>query len=188
MINHDPILMNIALSGCSSGGKSTLLEALARRGYACVPEPGRRIVDAASPDDPILPWHDSAQFLQACTHMAITDHRTAQGLTFFDRSLLDAACGFARMGPLPAHVALALQTCRYHHTVYLTPPWPQIYHQDAARRHGFAEAVAEYDALCDWLPHWGYRTVDIPRLSVQDRVVWLLSQVHSDLTPQKDTP
>ena len=32
------------LSGCSGGGKSTLLAALARRGFATVEEPGRRIV------------------------------------------------------------------------------------------------------------------------------------------------
>jgi predicted ATPase len=143
--------MNIVHSGCSSGGKSTLLSALAQRGSACVPEPGRRIVDTADPDDPVLPWHDIALF--------------------------DAACGFARRGPLPADVALALQTCRYHPTVYLTPPWPQIYQQNTARRHRFAEAVAVYDALCDWLPQWGCRTRDIPRLPVEDRVAWLLQDL-----------
>ena len=34
----------VILSGCSGGGKSTLLDALAERGFAVVPEPGRRIV------------------------------------------------------------------------------------------------------------------------------------------------
>jgi predicted ATPase len=169
--------MNIILSGCSGGGKSTLLAALAQRGYACVPEPGRRIVDAAAPDDPILPWHNAALFNATCMQMAIIDHRLATGLTFFDRSLLDAACAFARRGVLPADVALAIQTCRYHPTVYLTPPWPEIYQQDATRRHGFAEAVAEYDALRDWLPAWGYRIRDIPQLPVDDRVAWLCADV-----------
>jgi predicted ATPase len=169
--------MNIILSGCSGGGKSTLLAALAQRGYACVPEPGRRIVDAAAPDDPILPWHNAALFNATCMQMAIVDHRLATGLTFFDRSLLDAACAFARRGVLPADVALAIQTCRYHPTVYLTPPWPEIYQQDVTRRHGFAEAVAEYDALRDWLPVWGYRTRDIPQLPVDDRVAWLCANL-----------
>jgi predicted ATPase len=172
--------MNIVISGCSGGGKSTLLSALKQRGFATVSEPGWRIVEAAAPDDPVLPWNDSTMFGAACVQMAIADHRKAQGLTFFDRSLLDAACGFARRGPLPADVALALQTCRYHATVYLTPPWPEIFVQDAARRHGFAEAVAEYDALSDWLPSWGYATQDIPRLPVAERVAWLLAQVYGE--------
>jgi hypothetical protein len=34
----------VAISGCSSGGKSTLLAELGRRGHATVEEPGRRIV------------------------------------------------------------------------------------------------------------------------------------------------
>jgi predicted ATPase len=35
----------IVISGCSGGGKSTLVAELARRGYASVEEPGRRIVE-----------------------------------------------------------------------------------------------------------------------------------------------
>jgi predicted ATPase len=34
----------VAISGCSGGGKSTLLFELKRRGYAVVEEPGRRII------------------------------------------------------------------------------------------------------------------------------------------------
>ena len=34
----------VIISGCSGGGKSTLLAELARRGYRVVEEPGRRIV------------------------------------------------------------------------------------------------------------------------------------------------
>jgi predicted ATPase len=34
----------VVISGCSGGGKSTLLAELARRGHAVVEEPGRRIV------------------------------------------------------------------------------------------------------------------------------------------------
>jgi len=34
----------VIISGCSGGGKSTLLAELGRRGYAVVEEPGRRIV------------------------------------------------------------------------------------------------------------------------------------------------
>ena len=34
----------VVISGCSGGGKSTLLAELGRRGYAVVEEPGLRIV------------------------------------------------------------------------------------------------------------------------------------------------
>jgi predicted ATPase len=35
----------VVISGCSGGGKSTLLAELVGRGYAAVEEPGRRIVE-----------------------------------------------------------------------------------------------------------------------------------------------
>jgi predicted ATPase len=34
----------VVISGCSGGGKSTLIAEFGRRGYAIVEEPGRRIV------------------------------------------------------------------------------------------------------------------------------------------------
>jgi predicted ATPase len=34
----------VVISGCSGGGKSTLIAELGRRGYPVVEEPGRRIV------------------------------------------------------------------------------------------------------------------------------------------------
>ncbi|MEL6962475.1 MAG: AAA family ATPase, partial [Pseudomonadota bacterium] len=36
----------VVISGCSGGGKSTLLEALKRLGHGVVEEPGRRIVQS----------------------------------------------------------------------------------------------------------------------------------------------
>ena len=41
-INGSPML--VVVSGCSGGGKSTLLAEMARRGYLVFPEPGRQIV------------------------------------------------------------------------------------------------------------------------------------------------
>ena len=53
----------VVLSGCSGGGKSTLLAELRRRGHATVDEPGRRIVKDESADGgTALPWIDLAAF------------------------------------------------------------------------------------------------------------------------------
>ncbi|WP_207234152.1 AAA family ATPase [Pseudomonas aeruginosa] len=38
----------VAISGCSGGGKSTLLAELKLRGHAVVEEPGRRIIQEES--------------------------------------------------------------------------------------------------------------------------------------------
>lgn len=47
------------MTGFSCGGNSTLLEALGQRGFATVPEPGRRIVaEEIAGYDRSLPWAD----------------------------------------------------------------------------------------------------------------------------------
>jgi predicted ATPase len=53
----------VVISGCSGGGKSTLLSELARRGYPVVEEPGRRIVqDELAGNGAALPWVDPVAF------------------------------------------------------------------------------------------------------------------------------
>jgi len=49
----------VVISGCSGGGKSTLLAELGSHGYATVEEPGRRIVkEELKAGGPALPWVD----------------------------------------------------------------------------------------------------------------------------------
>jgi predicted ATPase len=64
----------VVISGCSSGGKSTLLAELGRRGYATVEEPGRRIVRRElAGDGSALPWVNGAAFARGAIQLAIAD-------------------------------------------------------------------------------------------------------------------
>jgi predicted ATPase len=68
----------VVISGCSSGGKSTLLAELGRRGYTVVEEPGRRIVKGELAGDGLaLPWVDATAFLRRAVAMALADRASA---------------------------------------------------------------------------------------------------------------
>ena len=55
----------IIITGCSGGGKSTLLSGLSRKGYLVVPEPGRQIVkEQESIGGYGLPWENLDHFLE----------------------------------------------------------------------------------------------------------------------------
>jgi predicted ATPase len=157
----------IVISGCSSGGKSTLLAALAARGHAVVEEPGRRVLRSGGP----RPDVDLAGFLEACVALAVEDFASAEGVTFFDRGLFDALSGLDALG-VPGGEARAVLRAemRYAPVVLMTPPWPEIYAQDAERTHGFADAVKEYDRLMRDYARAGYRTQVLRRASVTERV------------------
>lgn len=163
----------IVLSGCSAGGKSTLLAALAERGCATVPEPGRRVIAAGGP----RPEQDLRGFLWACLALAEADldaDPKADGLIIHDRSAVDAVSGLIALGEMDRGAAQArLAKRRYGDPVILFPPWPEIFVADAARTHGFDDAVAEAERLARDYPSFGYSCAIIPRMGVADRVAWL---------------
>ncbi len=170
-------MTKICVSGCSGGGKSTLLDELARRGHVTVAEPGRIIVrEQLAQRGTALPWADGKAFLDLVLARAITDFEGATGpVTFFDRGIVDAVVGLERMGHAYPDI---LNTYRYDSPVFLSPPWEEIFVGDAERQHGFKEAVAEYDALATAFPANGYETITLPKTSVAERADFVLDALN----------
>ncbi|MDR2326625.1 MAG: AAA family ATPase [Acidovorax sp.] len=171
----------VVISGCSGGGKSTLLAELERRGHAVVEEPGRRVVQAAlRSGEATLPWIDMAGFLRRCIALALDDHARAarhQGSwVFFDRSLVDAVAALQAL-PGEALPPVPPLSSLYHPRVFLTPPWPEIYVQDAERRHAMEAAQAEFERLQLAYPALGYEALLLPKLSVAERADWVLQSL-----------
>ncbi len=170
----------VIISGCSGGGKSTLLTELARRGHATVAEPFMRLLQAyrAGSGDP-SPWEEPLLFLRRVAQVALEDRTTAKdapGWVFFDRGLIDAASALESLGDEDALQALARPN-PYHPTVFLAPPWPQIYVMDDDRRHGLDKAVREYERLSRDYPALGYAVEHLPKFSVAERADFILARL-----------
>ncbi|TNB49700.1 ATPase [Martelella lutilitoris] len=168
------------ISGCSGGGKSSLIEALAAKGFAVVPEPGRRIVaEEVAGEGMALPWVDMAAFARRAVAMAAADHQAiceTAGPVFFDRGLIDAVAGLCHATGA-AEVPDIARKLRYNATVFMTPPWPEIYVTDAERRHGLDDGIAEYERLMDFYPKLGYRPVVLPKADIETRIRFILQRV-----------
>jgi predicted ATPase len=167
----------VVISGCSGGGKSTLLAALGRRGLAVVEEPGRRIVrEELKGGGCALPWVDLAAFARRAIAIAIEDRAGAAGnagWTFFDRGLIDAAVALEQA--TGEKVAAQLNAANpYCPKVFLAPPWQEIYADDAERRHSFVTAVAEYQRLSAAYLGLGYDVVLLPRISPEERADFVI--------------
>ena len=100
----------VVVSGCSSGGKSTLIAELGKRGHAVVDEPGRRIVkEELARGGSALPWADGVAFARRAMAIALADRagaRSLDGWVFFDRGLIDAAAALEHMTGKPVLTAL----------------------------------------------------------------------------------
>lgn len=171
----------VVISGCSGGGKSTLLAELRRRGFAVVEEPGRRIVaEELAGDGAALPWIDPVAFARRAIALALVDRAAAPsaGWVFFDRGLIDAAVALEHLTAEPA-VETLCRLHRYHRRVFMAPPWPQIHVVDRERRHGLDEAVAEYERLQVAYPALGYDVLVLPRASIAGRAEVVLETLNA---------
>jgi predicted ATPase len=108
-------------------------------------------------------------------------HRSALGLSgpvIFDRGVPDVL-GYLRLNGLsiPSHVVRAAETFRYHHRVFVAPPWPEIFAPDAERKQSFQEAQTTYEAMVETYSALGYRLIPLPLESVQERVQFVLAAI-----------
>ena len=169
----------VMISGCSGGGKSTLLSELARRGCTVVAEPGRRIIaEEREGDGSALPWIDAPAFGRRALAMSVADHARAQGLTFFDRGVVDAAVAIRASGGDDPAAAVAAH--RYD-WLFLAPPWPEIYENDADRRHSLETALRDYERVRQAYRDAGYDPILLPRDTVAARADFVLATVRADL-------
>ena len=177
----------VVISGCSGGGKSTLLSEFSHNGYAIIPEVGREIVkEQLIQKGNITPWDNPRQFCEQAIERSIAAYHQAEQmilnkdnkLVFFDRSILDGVSYYHTLKTNdPKEYNSLINTLRYYSTVFMAPPWQDIFCNDTERKHSFEEAVVEYQQLIKFYAHSGYNIVELPKMSVKERFKFVISSI-----------
>jgi predicted ATPase len=180
----DRIERLFVLTGGPGSGKSTLIEALARAGYAGSVEAGRAIIqDQVAIDGLALPWRDPAAFAELMLCWEMRSYHMAKdqaGLVFFDRGVPDVLGYLRLLGlRLPAHMDNAARIFRYNPSVFIAPPWQAIFRGDRERKQSFDEAVRTYEAMVVTYRDYGYELIDLPRATIEERVRFVLERARS---------
>ncbi|MFF0739732.1 AAA family ATPase [Streptomyces sp. NPDC004111] len=172
----------VVVTGGPGSGKSTLIEALAREGFAHSQEAGRGVIQGQSAiGGPGLPWADRALFAELMLGWELRSYELAgrlAGPVVFDRGVPDTV-GYLRLEglPVPAHLDAAARRFRYRGRVLVAPPWEEIYVRDAERRQSFAEAVRTYEAMVETYTRYGYEPVELPCVDVGARVRFVRTEL-----------
>ena len=174
------------ITGCSGGGKSTIIDVLRARGFLCVDEVGRNIVQQQMRiGGDATPWQDQIKFRELLLSRYMYVYEQVEERTqpvFFDRGIPEGI-GYSRLMKVPTleHHRAAARIYRYAKTVFVTPPWREIFRNDEERKHTYEDAVAEYELTLEIYPKYGYELIEIPKGPISERIDFILSQIPPSL-------
>jgi predicted ATPase len=171
------------ITGGPGAGKSSLAASLKSKGFNCVEEASRQLImELAAEDADCLPWKDMFCFADKVLDRMIQSYEQSVGneVCFFDRGLPDIVA-YLKAASLPVAEKFyqAIQSYRYATTVFLLPPWKEIYVNDPERWQTFEESVALYESIKEVYQTFGYAIVELPHVSVEKRATSVVEVVNA---------
>jgi predicted ATPase len=173
------------LTGGPGSGKTTILRQLEGRGYSCVPEVARQIIqEQVRNGGTALPWADRALYTSLMLERSVQsyeEYATALVPTFFDRGIPDTL-GYARLVGFTDDVWIrdACDWYRYASTVFLAPAWKEIYETDSERKQDFDEAERTCALIAETYRKCGYEVLEIPKAPPKERAEFIVNRVQAD--------
>ncbi len=129
-----------------------------------------------------MPWADTALYTELMLRRSIEsflEHTPAEELTFADRGIPDTLC-YARLIDFatPEPIRRACAKYRYAPCVFIAPPWKEIYETDRERKQDFDEAGRTYEQMVRVYEEYGYKLLELPRLSPAGRADFVTYQLN----------
>jgi predicted ATPase len=169
------------ITGGPGFGKTLLIEELQQLGYHCSGEFARELIltQQESGGD-ILPWKNAKLFQQNILEkrIAFFDSVPDGSLAFADRGIPDQLA-FARYRGFRAPEVLIECAGKYRYApqVFVTPPWPEIFTNDAIRTETFEEALRIHEFIVKTYLDLNYQIIELPLLPVKQRINYLLQNL-----------
>lgn len=170
------------ITGGPGSGKTSIIDMLNSRGYLCVSEVGREIIqeqikiggDATHSKNQIR-FRDLMLSRSIATFVEV---REKVKPVFFDRGIPELV-GYCRLikSDIPESLRDAVKLYYYNQKVFITPPWEEIYQHDTERKQTWEEAVETYQRVAESYIEAGYQLVEIPKASILERVDYILSHI-----------
>ena len=169
----------IAITGGPATGKSSIVEHLVSKGFYCMKEISRALtlkaqkegVDQLFLKDPL--WF-SEQLLELRVKQFNKAHQSLSNLVFFDRGLIDIVAYLDYINcEYSNKFKLECKKNRYD-KVFILNPWKAIYTQDNERYETFKQSTEIHKFLVKWYNYFDYKLIEVPQLSVEERVAFIL--------------
>jgi len=173
----------IVITGGPGTGKTTLIKELEKRNFNCTPEISRQITQTAREkgidhlflEDPLL---FSKLLLDGREQQYIDATSNSASIIFFDRGMPDV---HAYMNHFKnEYPDIYLKKCkRYRYdSIFLLPPWEEIYTTDDERYETFELSISIYKHLKIAYTELDYKIVEVPFGNVSFRADFILERIN----------
>lgn len=174
----------IVVTGGPGTGKTTLLKEIHAKGFTYIPEVARKIIqEQMGINGDALPWKNKEKYSQLMLQRSVQAYADAvtmhsQDIIFFDRGIPDtlAYCTLAEI-PISHQLNFAVQQHRYNSTVFILPPWKEIYQTDNERKQDFEEAIKTFHVLTKTYTRLNYKLIEVPKLRTDERANFILQYI-----------
>jgi predicted ATPase len=160
------------ITGGPGSGKSSLLTALIDQSYQGFEEISRIIIrEQHETSGDKVPWQNLAAFAELCyERMSVQlDECHSDSTCFYDRGLPDIIA-YVKRGGLNVPAKYFEKAKAYNRTVFLAPPWQEIFINDSERPESFKDAIEIYRFLKSTYTELGFTIIELPKVSIQERI------------------
>ena len=171
----------IIITGGPGFGKTSVISALENRGFHCFHEFSRSLIkEQLTLGGDILPWKNLEKFSEIVFQNRLMQYQNAPEnlLSFYDRGIPDVIAYLEKDKIIPQQNYInALKENLYHRTVFITPPWKEIYINDTERKENFDDSIVAHEHILNKYISLGYNLIELPRQSIEDRVEFIISKL-----------
>lgn len=172
----------IVITGGPGTGKSSIINRLEEKGEKCLHEISRQVtleakeqgIDQLFLEQPLL---FSEKLLEGRLDQFLEAMEFNSDHIFLDRGLPDVVAYMDYFDTkYPEIFNKICQNNRYD-LILILPPWKEIYTSDNERYESYEEALKISSYLYSTYKRYGYKPIEVPKLSVEDRTNFILDKI-----------
>lgn len=169
----------IVIAGGPGTGKTSIINHLKKNGFLCYDEISRQVTLQARKDgieqlfltEPLL---FSEKLLEGRKKQFIDASKESENIVFLDRGIPDVLAYMDYIGDTyPKYFVEACENYKYDY-IFVLAPWQDIFTSDNERYESFEEAIEIHHHLLKTYKRFGYKLLDVPFGSVENRSDFIL--------------